>query len=574
MSGFVRSLYNAVTDRDEQFETFQRSIRANQQPEKIKTFVANINRDNPNTLTDETPDIINAKILEKSYAIAMADPRIKNLKPGESLYIKKPTGPEFKADEDRTICVLRETDGSFHLFIELKQRYADGNKSEDHIPSGTDKKRKIAWDVSGEKPEPYASLILKIRDTVKEKINDKITRINKELDKNSLFNNLKGFAKNLTGPLRENKDGSKTLTIYSPFRPLELSDFLAVKKDKADEQMSAELKEQKTVFGVKLPKYKVDMIQQLLDMLSVKDNKQIEHKDIKPENILMNLIRDEKGLTKAVNLELTDWGFALGYGAKESLKGSINSMSPWAIVRSGKADFESVINLFNSQKYYVPEDFIKIGDSYSKVHADSLSAKDFLISNSISEAKGLISETMNGSHDTYAMGAIIYQLMYDEELKNYHVNEDDSASNTSTSTTQSKATDDGLFSGMLSSVKSVFSNLFTEDNEKAQGLDAKINIQKDPSQEQDERIKSNPLLRVMLSPAPAKPEILQGIFSNLTAEKSPELEKKGPPKTYMNDAINKSNARVGYLIKEETPVVAYAGNNPDDNFGKKSTKPP
>ncbi len=281
---------------------------------------------------------------------------------------KPPKDNNYNPKKHRTYSIMRDGNGALHLFIEVKQKLLDGSPPAPRpdLPAGADYTMKIAYEVGLDRVTPYASLVAHYDPNTQDG-QEKLSRLEDAARISNKFVNTAGFCASIFGAPRDGK-----FTVYAPYRPDGTLGTIIKNKTLSEQKLAVAPEPTQDPQNIHLQ-------EQLLNILKQLYTQKISHKDIKPDNFLIH--KDEKGNTI---LSLTDFGYSVGYGDTDTLKLSPQFVNPYKLLVL--STIEKMEAFFIGTKIYRPPDF-SIETSTSNNKADS-------------------------SHDTYAIGKIIFRLTY------------------------------------------------------------------------------------------------------------------------------------------------------------------
>ncbi len=291
------------------------------------------------------------------------------LKNKRSAYRSKSKDSNLDAKNHRTYNIVKDGQGKFHLFIEVKQKLMNGEKPSiaPDLPSGADYTMKVAYQVGSTCVTPYASLVARY-DQSTEEGQDKLKRLQKAAEISNKFDGIPGFCTTILGEPRDGK-----LTVYAPYRPegtLESMLNIKIESTKRSDTPKPTTDSEK-----------IDLMKQLLDILTLLNEKKISHKDIKPENLLIS-----KNTNGSTVLELADFGYSLRYRSPDTYKFSPFFVNPHILAEQNRS---GMLEHFREKfEIYITDVLGPVPNTFEK------------------------SFKANSSQDTYAVGKIIFGLTY------------------------------------------------------------------------------------------------------------------------------------------------------------------
>ncbi len=332
--------------------------------------------------------------------------KLSKLPPGSATKLPRSTTPPLRPP----LIITRDDLGNYSISFLLKGKRYDLSKRIITNDEGAIKVRKIALTNRGDKLEVWAELTVDVTGDVRlqQKIMQEI-RIQKMLAKEFPDK----FAHLVFGGMHSKiyREGTppqpvrKTkMVILSPFRK-NLYDLMLTpwKPDWVQGMKHEEILTEK-----------VDIVLQFLDAIACIHAKNIEHKDLKFENILIDTSSNNR-----IKLEITDFGAVKKFGAPDLVE-NITDLAPWHI-QSYYAD-QSVTKIeqdlkknaiAGSKPNSTPEE---IYAAHTAIKVLSSIAWMALKQHAIANNNGIIPSTplvkISGKHDVWCAGIMMHDIIY------------------------------------------------------------------------------------------------------------------------------------------------------------------
>jgi len=350
---------------------------------------------NPKTISEDILDYVWADVITQEQQA-----KIRNLKPGGSLYVKKSMDSKKKGSPERTYCVACDDNGNIHLYLETNSKLVSNTKRQFNKPSGSYKKVKQAYRIDTIPIVPTASML----------ITEDYPELKKEV---KISNKLASKYPRFFSAFIKAKDHKGRSRLYQEYLGNDLYSVLEADNDEL------ELDRKTIQIGKRaVEAWKLDIIHQLLQATACMHAEGIANNDMKTENVLCRYDPQQKRFV----ISIVDHGFAKTFQSRTLFGGGTAQFMP------PESYYKALISIYVNEIQYRPlnnpqkkkilmQALMKIekesGSGYGLDIAKTNLQNCMDIDKFMLSLEGIMPNLpgYSGQHDVWSLGVMIYNII-------------------------------------------------------------------------------------------------------------------------------------------------------------------